>query len=211
VNRDALRRAYALKHTDRAGWLRVRDGAVESVAAHSWGMALLALARCPAALDRLAVLELCLVHDLPEALVGDITPHDGVPRAEKYRREAEAAADLFADSPALLRRWHEYADQRTPEARWVRQLDKLDMALQAHRYAAAGADTAEFLRSARPGIRDPALLQLFPDSTGSFPDTGQPSPDRGPPSLDTDRPFADEAGPRSTTETDRAGRTPTDG
>lgn len=162
MNRDALRRAYALKHTDRAGWLRVREGAVESVAAHSWGMALLALTRCPAALDRLAVLELCLVHDLPEAIVGDITPHDGVSRVEKHRRESDAAAALFADAPALMRRWQEYAEQRSPEARWVRQLDKLDMALQAERYAADGADTAEFLRSARPAVEDPTLLSLFP-------------------------------------------------
>lgn len=162
MNRDALRRAYALKHTDRAGWLRVRSAAVESVAAHSWGMALLALARCPEEFDRLAVLELCLVHDLPEAVVGDITPHDGVPPEEKHAREATAAAALFADAPALLRRWTEYARQQTPEARWVRQLDKLDMAIQAERYAAAGADTAEFLRSARPGVTDPALLALFP-------------------------------------------------
>lgn len=161
MNRDRLRRAYALKHTDRAGWLRVRDGAVESVAAHSWGMAVLALLRCPAALDRLAVLELCLVHDLPEAIVGDITPHDGVEPAEKHRREAEAAAWLFADTPALLHRWREYAAAQTPESRWVRQLDKLDMALQAQVYADAGADTTEFLRSARPGVLDPELCRLM--------------------------------------------------
>lgn len=160
---DALRRAYALKHTDRAGWTRVVDGPVESVAAHSWGMALLALARCPAELDRLAVLELCLVHDLPEAEVGDITPHDGVSKHEKHRREAAAAADLFAAAPHLHARWVEYAEQRTAEARWVRQLDKLDMALQAAIYADGGADTAEFLASARPKISDPALRQLFPD------------------------------------------------
>lgn len=181
MNRDALRRAYALKHTDRAGWLRVRDGSVESVAAHSWGMALLALTRCPASLDRLAVLELCLVHDLPEALVGDITPHDGVEKAEKHRREAEAALELFADSPALLRRWHEYADQQTAEARWVRQLDKLDMALQAEQYATDGAATEEFLRSARPAILDPDLLELFPEASERTP-RGHASPTGSAPS-----------------------------
>jgi putative hydrolase of HD superfamily len=162
VKPDALRRAYGLKHTERAGWTRVVAGPVESVAAHSWGMALLALTRCPAGLDRLAVLELCLVHDMPEAEVGDITPHDGISNTEKHRRESAAAAALFADAPHLLARWTEYAEQRTPEARWVRQLDKLDMALQASIYAEHGADTAEFLDSARPKVTDPALRALFP-------------------------------------------------
>ena len=30
---------------------------------------------------------MALVHDLAECLIGDITPHDGVDKAEKYRRE----------------------------------------------------------------------------------------------------------------------------
>ena len=30
---------------------------------------------------------MALVHDLAESLVGDITPHDGVSKEEKYRRE----------------------------------------------------------------------------------------------------------------------------
>ena len=107
------------------------------------------------------MLELCLVHDLPEAEVGDITPHDGVPKAEKHRREAAAAERLFADAPGLLARWLEYAEQQTPEARWVRQLDKLDMALQAAVYARQGADTNEFLESARSGIVDSELQALF--------------------------------------------------
>lgn len=30
---------------------------------------------------------MALAHDLAEAVVGDITPHDGVSREEKHRRE----------------------------------------------------------------------------------------------------------------------------
>lgn len=158
---DELVQALGLKHTVRAGWTRVVDGEVESVASHSWGMALLALAHCPPELDRLAVLELCLLHDLPECVVGDITPHDGVSKEEKHRREAAAAARLLDTAPHLMSRWEEYARQSTREARWVRQLDKLDMALQASIYSRRGADTAEFLDSARPGISDPTLISLF--------------------------------------------------
>jgi len=86
-----------------------------------------------------------------------------VPPAEKHRREDAAAAELLADAPDLLRLFRDYAERRTPAARFVRQLDKLDMALQAEIYAADGADTAEFVESARRGITDPSLAALLPD------------------------------------------------
>jgi len=33
---------------------------------------------------------MAIVHDIAEAIVGDITPSDGVPKAEKSRKEREA-------------------------------------------------------------------------------------------------------------------------
>eukprot|EP00170_Pyropia_yezoensis_P009483 contig_41929_g9519 len=39
-------------------------------------------------------MKLALVHDLAEALVGDITPHDGVSGEEKERRERAAMATI---------------------------------------------------------------------------------------------------------------------
>ncbi len=148
-----LEAAYPLKHVDRAGWLRVGIEQPESVAAHSWGMALLALATCPPTLDRERVVALCLLHDLAEARVGDITPHDGITREEKRTREATAAADVLGDHPGLLALWQEYAAQSSAEARFARSLDKLDMGVQAAVYRDA-ADTQEFVESARPGLED---------------------------------------------------------
>jgi putative hydrolases of HD superfamily len=156
-----LREAMGLKAVDRAGWLRVGVGAPESVAAHAWGVALLALATCPPELDLPAVLRMALVHDLPEVRVGDLTPHDGVPREEKRRREAEAAAALLAPWPELLAAWEEYDRGASPEARFVHQLDRLDLGLQARRYAAEGHAVEELLESARRGVQDPALRALL--------------------------------------------------
>ncbi|CAK0899040.1 unnamed protein product [Prorocentrum cordatum] len=84
-----LREALGLKDVARAGWLRRGVEAPESVAAHSWGVAFLASQLCPASLDRGRVLEMSIVHDLAEVRVGDITPRDGVPPAEKHRLEAQ--------------------------------------------------------------------------------------------------------------------------
>jgi putative hydrolase of HD superfamily len=152
---DLLREALGLKELDRAGWLRVGIRHPESVAAHSFGTALAALVRCPAELDRARVVAMALVHDLAEVRVGDITPHDGVSRDEKKRREAEAAAALFVNHPALLALWHEAAEGQTPEARFVKACDLTDLALTARHYADRGFDTREFVdERVRDTLRD---------------------------------------------------------
>jgi putative hydrolase of HD superfamily len=157
-----LDRVLVLKHLDRAGWLRAGITQPESVAAHTWGVAWLVLALCPEDLDQGLALRLAIIHDLAESEVGDITPHDGVTRAEKAHREATAIADLLADRPDLSALWHTYEDQACDEARFVRGCDRLDMALQAIRYARErGADTAEFVRSARSDINHTTLIEIL--------------------------------------------------
>ena len=65
-----------LKDVIRSGWQRVGIESPESVASHSWGMSALALRLCPENLDLSKVLSLCIIHDIPEIIVGDLTPHD---------------------------------------------------------------------------------------------------------------------------------------
>jgi len=152
-----------LKALPRAGWVRQGVPAPESVAAHSFGVAWLAALLCPPELDRLRVLEIALMHDVPEVRAGDITPHDGVDRAEKRRREAAAAAGLLGALPCALAAWADYDAGQSPEARFVHELDKLDMGLQALLYAQEhpGLDLAELRASADRGLRDPALRAVW--------------------------------------------------
>ncbi len=151
-----------LKELDRAGWKRAGIASPESVAAHTWGVAWLVLALCPEDLDRDLALRLAVIHDLAEVHVGDITPHDGVSPAEKTAREQAAIQTLLMDRPDLVEIWTQYEDQATPEARFVHDCDRLDMALQAIRYArTTGADTAEFIQSARRDIRHPVLMEIL--------------------------------------------------
>ena len=42
--------------------------------------------------DKDKLMKICMVHDLAEAIVGDITPHDGVSKEEK--RKLEEVCDL---------------------------------------------------------------------------------------------------------------------
>lgn len=163
--RAALLEALALKELPRSGWLRVGVPAPESVAAHSWGVALLALALCPPRLDRARAVAMAVLHDLAEVRVGDLTPHDGVAPADKQRRERSALGAMVQPLPAgdeLAALWEEFEAGSSPEARLVRACDKLDMALQAARYSEdRGVDTREFIASALEQIDDPTLRALI--------------------------------------------------
>ena len=154
--------AMGLKHVTRAGWVRAGIPSPESVAGHSWGMAWLVMVLAPPNINRLRAMELAIVHDLAEARVGDITPHDGVSRAEKKRLETEAIDSMLADRPDLLEIWREYDDSTSPEAKFVHDIDRLDMALQAHHYGNShDADTHEFMDSAIQSIHNPFVADLI--------------------------------------------------
>ncbi len=158
-----------LKQVYRQGWLRrgVPPERCESVAEHSFSVAMLAMVladRFPE-LDRLRVLELALVHDFGEIHAGDITPGDGVPKQEKTRREKESFALVLRESSCrdhLLSLFEEYEAGRSPEAKFVHELEKLEMALQASVYEQQGlGDFSEFLDSAEEAIEDPRLKAIL--------------------------------------------------
>jgi putative hydrolase of HD superfamily len=144
--------AVRLKELDRAGWKRVGVAHPESVAAHSWGVALLALLRCPPGLDRGKLLAMAVLHDLAEVRVGDLTPFDGVSPDEKHRRERDAMDELLAHRPDLRVLWDEAEAGISPEARLLKELDRADMGLQAERYMEQGFDVSEFLAAAAVGL-----------------------------------------------------------
>jgi putative hydrolase of HD superfamily len=157
--------AGRLKDTPRAGWALRGISAPESVAEHSHRAALLALVLAPRAhppLDVARCVAMALVHDLAEALVGDITPYDGISADDKRAREEAAMRELaaLADDTSLLALWREYDAAASPEARFVKELDKLETVLQASEYAATG-DAAtgaldEFWANAEARLSSPA-------------------------------------------------------
>ncbi|HJM40886.1 MAG TPA: HD domain-containing protein [Candidatus Thalassarchaeaceae archaeon] len=144
ASREALLEALGLKDVTRAGWIRAGVANPESVAAHSWGMALLATQLCPDELDLQRVLELCILHDIAEVRVGDITPHDDIHPDEKHRLETQAIHEMGIEASEIFA---EYESQSTPESRFVRYLDKLDMALQAEIYESQNLDLSEFKKA----------------------------------------------------------------
>lgn len=145
---------HRLKQQQRIGWKMegVKNG--ESVAEHSYSTALLTLLLGPQAniqVDK--AVAMALLHDVSESSTGDLLrdwmvefyrsrgkeiPQDqpGVTDEEKYRREKEALVDILAIASRedLLSLWEEFEAGKTPEARFVRDMDKLDRLLQAEEY-----------------------------------------------------------------------------
>ncbi len=76
-----------LKLLPRQGWLRYGIQQVESVADHMYRMGVMSMCIADATIDRNKLLKICIVHDLAEAVVGDITPYDGVSEMDKRQRE----------------------------------------------------------------------------------------------------------------------------
>ena len=162
--RRRLREILGLKALARAGWIRVGITEPESVAAHSWGVAWLVLTLAPPGLDRGRALAIAILHDLGEVRIGDITPFDGIAAADKRCQEESAVMGLLqglSRESELRECWLEYEEQSSPEGRFVKACDRLDMALQAQRYAAdSGIDTSSFIESALRGLPEGLLREL---------------------------------------------------
>ncbi len=126
-----------LKLELRHSWLS--DGRQESVAEHTWQMALMAMLMhrhlaTPVALER--ALKMILVHDLVEAEAGDV-PFFAAAEAKRQKAENERRAiekiRTMLDAPVgeeVFQLWHEYEDRETPEARFAGALDNLEVQIQ---------------------------------------------------------------------------------
>lgn len=137
---DFLRAAERLKTVTRSGY--TSTGHSESVAEHTWRLSLMALLLAPEfpELDAARLLKICLVHDLGEAIGGDIPAPEqarraaagGVGKAQQERRDLEALLRPLAERQRaeILALWDEYDAARTPEARLAKALDKLETILQ---------------------------------------------------------------------------------
>jgi putative hydrolase of HD superfamily len=145
---DLLLEAATLKRMPRSGWLMRGVPHAESVAEHSFGTAVTALALAAAlqdeALDLEKVLLIALLHDLAEVRLTDlpISAVRLIPREVKSQAEASALADLLAPLPTAGRLqavWQEFEEGTSPEGRLVRDADKLEMMVQCLRYEQAGS------------------------------------------------------------------------
>jgi len=156
-----------LKKIKRSGWIRHNIPDPESVADHSFRTAFIAMMFGDVLkVDKLKLVKMALIHDLGEVVVGDITPYDGVEREEKRRKEEEGIRQLLEVVPngiEYMDLWKEYEEQKSEEAIILKNIDKLEMAIQALEYQGVfpDEDLSEFILEAEKGINIPEMQDLL--------------------------------------------------
>jgi putative hydrolase of HD superfamily len=142
---EFLRHAEQLKNTHRSAWTSA--GHRESVAEHTWRLCLMSLVFSGAYpdVDFAKLVKICIVHDLGEAIGGDIPAVDQVPGVSKAAQEREDLLQLLAPLPERIRGqitalWDEYEAARSPEAKLAKALDKLETIMQHNQ----GKNLADF-------------------------------------------------------------------
>lgn len=113
------------------------NGRQESTADHTWRLCLMAMVfeREFEAIDFLKLLKICMIHDLGEAISGDIPAIHQKPGHNKSEQERADLLTLLEPLDELRRSeflalWDEYDNMASPEARMAKGLDKLETIIQ---------------------------------------------------------------------------------
>jgi len=159
-----------LKKIKRSGWIdKSNISSPESVADHSYSMCMMSMVLSEIIdLDTEHIMKMANLHDLAESFVGD-NMHDKISYEEKVLLEDKAMRKIISKLPSFLRGkyldiWNEYIDNSTVSAKFVHNMDKLEMALQAKEYEFDGYSKQSlqiFLKSATDYISDDGFDIVF--------------------------------------------------
>lgn len=160
---------YELKRVIRYGHLRQQEQHTESVAEHIFGMHCLVdyflpLEDLENQWNQVRIRAMVQYHDLDEILTGDTVGY--LKGKDESLREEGAFKEVIAGVPLQMRSWieknvHEYKSQRTPEAKFVRAVDKIEPVF--HLYNETGKSTLDFLQTTKQQhdrIKYPAIESL---------------------------------------------------
>ena len=130
-----IREAERLKNVHRSA--HTSTGKQESTAEHTWRLCLLAMVFESefADIDFGKLLRICVVHDLGEAIGGDIPAVKQVNLPDKSAQERADLVTLLSPLPQALRAqflalWDEYEAASSREARLAKGLDKIETIIQ---------------------------------------------------------------------------------
>jgi len=153
-----------MKNVPRSGWLLLGVALPESIAEHSFRVAIVGITL--AAIEGVDVgrtAALCIFHDAHETRIGDV-PSVGrayvttaIPEAVTAHQTSgmpDAAAEALQDLTA------EYEANKTIEARLAHDADKIETLLQAIEYQARGYDTTAWRETSLAALRTESGRQL---------------------------------------------------
>ena len=167
---EFLNIAANLKEIPRQGWIdKLSIQNPESVADHSYSMLVIGMILSDLEnYNTEKILKMIILHDLAESVIGDFTPEQKL-KKEKMDLENKTIHEILSNLPENLqvqyvKLWKEFQKNESPESKFVHQVDKLEMVLQAKIYSKQ-IDSPEriqtFLDSAKLEIDHPNLLNLF--------------------------------------------------
>lgn len=151
----------ALKNSPRTGWVQrgVPSCIAETIASHMYETALLCLV-IGYELIRLRVIEektllnslaIVIIHDVPEAIVGDINKIVSEEIGE-LKNHIEIKALETIDSEIITSFYKRYRETNSTEAILAHICDKLATYAQAIRYFAIGYDVRDIINSSREDL-----------------------------------------------------------
>ena len=158
-----------LKNTPRTGWkAKLKISNSESVADHTYMMSVMAMVLSDMKnMDTEKIIKMTVLHDWAESKIGDFMP-DEITIEEKHELEEKAMSEILSELPDSLSQnyntvWNDYITISSIESRFVHELDKLEMALQAKIYekSVESENINSFITSANDGIADPDLKNIL--------------------------------------------------
>ncbi len=140
--------ATQLKYKIRSGWdekhWNVSKERIESIAEHVYGTCILAISidsEFDCNVDLKKVIQMLVIHEIGEVIIGDITPFDNVSREEKLKIEHKAVIKVIGDlvkKDELVSLMFEFDERKTKEAKFAYHCDKLEADIQSKVYQDMG-------------------------------------------------------------------------
>ncbi|MBI4980209.1 HD domain-containing protein [Candidatus Woesearchaeota archaeon] len=160
-----------LKKVKRTGWLLKGISSPESVAEHSFRVAVMAMTLSEGRdLDRFYLLKMALIHDIAESITTDLVwEHGKISDLEKlkskHQKELKSAKEIISglsseeDYFVII---DDYINRRSQEAKFLKEIDKLEMAIQTLEYEeVAGGSLDEFWENVEKYLKDEQLVGIL--------------------------------------------------
>ncbi|NIO19288.1 MAG: HD domain-containing protein [Candidatus Aenigmarchaeota archaeon] len=169
---DFVKKVSGLKDLKRTGWVQRKIKDPESVADHSFMLAILAYVYSKKlGLDSDKAMKMALTHDICEVYSGDIADKikdedQVVPDSKKRELEREGLKKLISLLPEDFAKeiydlWEDFEYRKSEEAKLVKDLDKFEMCLQALDYSKKYKDLKEFFEDGDLHIKTPEIRKVF--------------------------------------------------
>ena len=160
-----------LKNEKRKGWI-LKTGIMEpeSVADHTFRMTLMAMIIGDINnLDTCKMIRMAILHDLGEAITGDLLPQEKINKKQEEENAMEQILNLLPKKISMQYSsvWRELKMGLSLEAKLVKQIDRFEMAFQALEYSGVSNIKNDLLRlhdSAKNLLSNKLLIAILDKS-----------------------------------------------